>query len=158
MGDMLPAQISQPWILANAASLLVCVVAYLWPRAGRALFAALFFITAAATGYLALTQPWFFIAGPADAARLVLYREFILGFFRAHVVALALALALLLFLIGLALVLGDALLPIGLTAGVVFLALLAPFGIWVAFPAPLLLALGLACVRVAPEGREGRPR
>jgi len=155
---MLPAQLSQPWILANAASLLLCIVAYLWPRAGRALFAALFFATSAVMGYLALTQPWFFIAGPADAARLVLYREFILGFFRPHVVALALALTVLLFLIGLTLVLGDALLPIGITAGVVFLALLAPFGTWVAFPAPLLLALGLACVRAPPEAREGRPR
>jgi hypothetical protein len=155
---MLPAQISQPWILANAASLLMCVVAYLWPRAGRALFAALFFATSAVTGYLALTQPGYFIVGPAEAARLALYREFILGFFRAHVVALALALTTLLFLIGLALVLGDVLLPIGITGGVVFLALLAPLGTWVAFPAPLLLALGLACVRVPPEAREGRPR
>ncbi len=155
---MLPAQISQPWILANAASLLLCVVAYLWPRAGRALYAALTFASAVLVGYLAWTNPAFFVEGPAEAARLALYRDFILGFFREHVVPFALALSMLIFLIGLALVLGDSLLPIGITAGVVFLALLAPLGIWVAFPAPLILALGLACVRVPPEVREGRAR
>lgn len=155
---MLPAELSRTWLLANAASLLLCVVAYLWPRAGRAVFAALFIAAAAGTGYLTLTQPWFFIDAPANAARLALYRDFILGFFSTYVVALGLVLAALLFLIGAMLVLGDALLSIGMTLGVVVLALLSPFGPLVAFPTPLLLALGLACVRPAPEAEPGRPR
>jgi len=155
---MLPSELSRTWILANAAALLLCVGAYLWPRAGRAIFAALFIAAAAGSGYLGLTQPGFFIAAPANAARLVLYRDFILGFFSLHVVPLLLVMASLLFVIGAMLVLGDALLSIGMTLGVVFLALLSPFGTLVAFPAPLLLALGLACVRVPPVAEPGRAR
>lgn len=155
---MLPSELSRTWILANAASLLLCVAAYLWPRAGRAIFAALFLAAAVGTGYLALTQPGFFIAAPANAARLALYRDFILGFFSLHLIPLLLVMAALLFVIGAMLVLGDVLLPIGMTIGVVFLALLSPFGTWVAFPTPLLLALGLACVRVPAEAEPGRAR
>ncbi len=155
---MLPAELSRPWLLANAASLLLCVASYFWPRAGRAVFAALFIAASAGTGYLILTQPWFFIDAPANAARLELYRDFILGFFSQYVVALGLILAALLFLIGAMLVLGDVLLSIGMTLGVVILALLSPFGTLVAFPTPLLLALGLACVRPAPEAEPGRTR
>jgi hypothetical protein len=155
---MLPTEFGRTWLLANAASLLLCVASYLWPRAGRAVFAALFIAAAAGTGYLTLTQPWFFIDAPANAARLALYRDFILGFFSQYVVALGLVLACLLFLIGAMLVLGDALLSIGMTLGVVVLALLSPFGTLVAFPSPLLLALGLACVRPPPEAEPGRSR
>jgi hypothetical protein len=155
---MLPSELGRTWILTNAASLLLCVAAYFWPRAGRAIFAALFLAAAAGTGYIALTQPGFFIIAPANAARLALYRDFILGFFSLHAVPLLLVMAALLFTVGATLVLGDVLLPIGMTIGVVFLALLSPFGTWVAFPTPLLLALGLACVRIPSQVDPNLPR
>lgn len=150
-------------IASNAIALLLLGLAWWRPRAARIAFAVLFGWAAWYNASLAWNDPSVFHQFN-DLAWLSIYKDFIEGPFHTHTQRWIGAIAFGQGLVALGLLVGGRLRPIAAIGGIVFLVAIAPLGVGSAFPASLLLALGLflSVFRMRPSSnrttREGEPK
>lgn len=136
----------QQVLIANVASNLVALglllVCWRWPRAGRALFFALFLWAAQLNLRLAFTHP----AAYLDYARWAVdpYRRFILGPFARHTAALVAAIAAGQLAVAVLLALRGRAVQLGLLGAGIFLLAIAPLGRGSAFPFSITASVAAA--------------
>ncbi len=112
---------------------------------GRLLYVALFAWACSVNWQTAIERPRVYLEY-ADLAVVDLYREFIRGFFAAHIPAIVGTIATCQGLIAAALFAGGKPARVALVGAIVFLVMIAPLGVGSGFPATVIMAVG--CVRL----------
>jgi hypothetical protein len=131
-----------PYLISNAVSVGLLVIAIIRPRLAPGLFVFLFLAAGLFNTYTALTEPevyWDY----EGMAVLELYKKFIAGFFSQHTKAIVLLIALGQLCIAALLFCGRNLRRLGVIGGCNFFVAIVPLGIGSAFPCTLLMAAGL---------------
>lgn len=140
---MHPAVPIYAYVATLLISLLLAAVCLPWPNLGRALFALLFGWAGQFNLKLALVHPQAYV-GFSRFAVLEAYRDFIQGWFAQHVAWVVVPIALGQLAICLLLLGPTRAVRLGCAGGIVFALAIAPLCAGSAFPASLVMALGLA--------------
>lgn len=131
-----------PYIGSNLLSILLSVVAALWPRISRWIFVVIFLGAAVSNTMQALQEPQVYV-DYGQSALPELYRSFIYGFFSQHTQPIVLAIAAGQLLVGVLLTRRGWLFGLGVLGGITFLIAIAPIGVFAGFPATLIMAAAL---------------
>jgi hypothetical protein len=134
--------------LVLAAGLLVA--ARVWPRVGRVFYIALFAWACIVNWQTALERPAVYLEY-GDLAVLDRYREFIRGFFAAHIPAIVFTIATCQGLIAAGLFVGGRPARLALAGATVFLVMIAPLGVGSGFPSSLIMAAGCLSLLRSPR-------
>jgi hypothetical protein len=142
------------YVVEHVSALVLAVVllaaARVWPRVGRALYVALFAWACIVNWQTALERPHAYL-DYADFAVLDLYRDFIRGFFAAHILAIVGTIATCQGLIAAALFAGGKPARLALVGATVFLVMIAPLGAGSGFPSTLIMAAGCISLLLSPR-------
>ena len=149
----LPPEYVVPYIGSNVFSILLSVVAALWPQVSRWVFVVMFAGAGIFNAFVAIRQPSVYVEAYGPLAVLELYRSFIYGLFNRYTTAILLAIAAGQLLVGVLLTRRGAFFQLGVLGGIVFLAAIAPLGVGSAFPATLIMAAALFVVSRRLAGR-----
>ena len=130
-----------PYTISNSIALIVLVLAWKVPTAGRIALAVIFMLASIVNTYTVLTTPEDYLAYK-DFAVLEIYRQFIDGWFAKHTQAMVLPIAAgqLLIAVGMLSMSGRLLKP-AIIGVVIFGLAIAPLGVGSAFPCSVLLAI-----------------
>ena len=139
----LPPEYVVPYIGSNVFSILLSVVAALWPQVSRWVFVVMFAGAGIFNAFVAIRQPSVYVEAYGPLAVLELYRSFIYGLFNRYTTAIVLAIAAGQLLVGVLLTRRGAFFQLGVLGGIVFLVAIAPLGVGSAFPATLIMAAAL---------------
>jgi hypothetical protein len=140
-GVVIPEQYIAPYLISNAVSVGLLVIAIIRPRLAPGFFVFLFLAAGLFNTYTALTEPevyWDY----EGMAVLELYKKFIAGFFSQHTKAIVLLIALGQLCIA-ALLCKQDLRRLGVVGGCIFFLAIVPLGVGSAFPCTLLMAVSL---------------
>jgi hypothetical protein len=138
-----PPQLLGPYIGSNVFSILLSIVAALWPRISRWIFVVLFLGAGVFNAFIAIRQPSLYVEAYGPLAVLELYRSFIYGFFSRYTTAIVLAIATGQLVVSTLLTRRGWLFRLGVLGGIIFLVAVAPLGIGSAFPVSLIIAAAL---------------
>jgi hypothetical protein len=142
----LPPEYVMPYIGSNIFSILLSVVAALWPRISRWVFVVMSLAAGIINITTAIQQPWVYV-DYGQSALPELYRLFIYGFFSQHTqpitqpIVLAIAAGQL--IVGALLMRRGWLFGLGVLGGITFLVAIASIGVFSGFPATLIIAAAL---------------
>ncbi len=121
-----------PWTISQVVSLLILYVSWKKPVWARYIFAVLFFGAGIFNLFTGLKTPEAYLMYSETA--IGLYREFITGWFSAHIRIVIPLIATGQLLIGLFMVMGRRWLDLGCLGIIIFLMAIAPLGVGSAFP------------------------
>jgi hypothetical protein len=130
------------WSVVNALSFILLYVCLKWQKAGRYIFGFVFLAASGVNSYLGLFRPSVYL-DYGELTWFSFYKAFIYGFFSQHTTAVILIIAACQFLIALGLFLGGKLFVPAILGATVFLLAIVPLGVGSAFPATLIMSLGL---------------
>lgn len=131
------------YLASNAIALLLLVLAWKRPTAGRISLGVVFLAAGITNAYTAIDAPGSYL-DYERLALLELYREFIGGWFAAHVRPMVMLIAAGQVAIATGMFLNRALLRPAVVGALVFLLAIAPLGVGSAFPCSILLAMAAA--------------
>jgi hypothetical protein len=130
------------YIISNVVALVLLYCASAWPRVGRLLFLLLFAWASWTNWTTALRTPEVYL-DYAGLTFLDLYKETIQGWFSEHIVLSVGIIATCQALIAIAMALKGWVFKAGAAGAILFLVAIAPLGVGAAFPATLIMALGM---------------
>lgn len=130
------------YIISNAVALVLLFLSWKRPRLARLLFVLLFAWACWINWTTASQSPQRYM-DYADLAFLDVYREAIQGWFSGHIQTVIGIIATCQGLVALGLLFRGRVYKIAVTAGIVFLVAIAPFGVGSAFPCTLVMAFAL---------------
>ncbi len=130
-----------PYLVSNAATVVLLLLGWRWPRLARLVFGVGFLAAAAFNVVTAIRDPQSYVTGFGPLA-LAPYRKLIYGPFAAHVRAWVLAIAAGQAASG-ALLLTPRFVRLGAAGACLFLLAIAPLGVGSAFPATPILAVAV---------------
>jgi len=132
-----------PYLVSNAAGLLLIYICYRWFKAGKIIFSLIFLAAGIFNFYTAGKSPDAYVDFYGDSAWISFYRDFINGFFSQHVTLFVRIIAIGQCIVGVLLLLREKLFILGIFGGIIFLLAIAPLGIGSAFPCTLFMAFSL---------------
>jgi hypothetical protein len=136
------AYTSAPLVITNAVAVFVVISAMLWPTISRILLSAIFIGAFALNLFTAIVNPSAYLEF-GEFSTSDFYRSIILGPFSSHVTIYVSLIAICQLLIGVFISYKGNLMKIAMTGGIIFLLAISPLGYGAAFPAPLIMSLGL---------------
>ncbi|MBN1273948.1 MAG: hypothetical protein JXB26_16915 [Candidatus Aminicenantes bacterium] len=135
-----------PYILSQAAAVVLIFVCFKWPRAGKIVWGIIFTAAGVFNMYQALTNPGIYAKVYGETAFLAVYKDFIYGVFQNHAALFVGLIASGQILTGILLWMRSTFHKLGILGGIVFLAAISPLGVGSAFPATLLMAFSLVLI------------
>ena len=139
---MIPREYLVMYAGANLIAVAILVLAFLRPRAARWLWVAIFVWAASVNTMTAATEPWVYLAY-GDLTPSAVYRDFIAGWFGAHIQPFVLSIAVGQAIIAILLVRAGDALRLGVAGATVFLLAIAPLGVGSGFPFSLFAIASL---------------
>ena len=131
-----------PWIFSNIAALILLFVCFRKPELGRNLFGLLFLVAGLFNAYMVIDDPGVYL-NYEKLATFEWYGSMIGNIFSQHGQAYMLFFSALQLFIAIGLLFVKPLFKPAILAAIIFLLIITPLGIGSAFPAPLILILGL---------------
>jgi hypothetical protein len=128
------------YMVANAIALFLLFASGKWPRLARSLFVLLFAGASYTNWWVLATSPKDYLAY-ANMSFLLLYKDFIHGWFSTHIQLVVGFIATIQALIALSLLMKGWIYKTGCLAAILFFLLLSPLGVGAAFPCTLILAI-----------------
>jgi hypothetical protein len=145
---------SPQYVVEHLSALVLAVVllaaARVWPRIGRVSYVALFAWACGVNWQTAIERPHVYLEY-ADLAVLDPYRDFIRGFFAAHILPIVGTIATCQGLIAAGLFAGGKPARLALVGASVFLVMIAPLGVGSGFPATVIMTAGCIRLLLSPE-------
>jgi hypothetical protein len=139
---MIPREYLIMYVGANVIALAILGLAFWRPRLARWVWVAIFVWAASVNTITAATQPWAYLAyGPLTPS--ALYRDFINGWFSAHIQPFVLSIAVGQVIIAILLSRAGEVRRLGVVGASVFLLAIAPLGIGSGFPFSLIAIASL---------------
>jgi hypothetical protein len=130
------------YIFSNVVALLMLVAAFKFPRIARLLFFLLFAWASWANWKTSQATPLAYL-DYSRSAFLDIYKQFINGWFSAHIKLAVGFIATCQGLIAISTLLRGTVYRIGITGGILFLIAILPLGFYAAFPCTLIMAIAL---------------
>ena len=132
-----------PFVVSNIISLVLIFICYKWYKAGKILFSLIFLAAGIFNFTVSGDSPEVYYKLYGETAVFGFYKTFIYGFFRENVEVFVKAIALGQITVGILLLSKGTWNKLGVIGGITFLIGISPLGIGSAFPATLLMIIGL---------------
>ena len=139
---MIPQEYLTMYLGANTIALAILAAAFWQPRLVRWLWVAIFLWAASVNTFTAASTPWMYLAY-GGLTPSTLYREFIEGWFSAHIQPMVLSIAVGQMVIAILLSRASDARRLGVFGAVVFLLAIAPLGVGSGFPFSLIAIASL---------------
>lgn len=131
-----------PFTITNIVALFFVISAMKWPTAARILIGSIFVGAFAVNLFTALTNPSAYLEF-GEFTPSAFYRSIILGPFSDHVQLYVSVIAVCQLFVGIFICFKGKPMNVAMAGAIIFLLAISPLGIGSAFPAPLIMALGL---------------
>ena len=132
-----------PFIVSNVISLILIFICYKWYKTGKILFSIIFLAAGIFNFTVSGDSPEVYYKVYGETAVFGFYKTFIYGIFRENVEVFVKAIALGQMTVGILLLSKGNWTTLGVIGGIVFLTGISPLGVGSAFPATLLMIIGL---------------
>jgi hypothetical protein len=133
---------SLPYTISNIVAIIIALSAMVWPTVARVLIGSIFVGAFAFNLFTAIENPSSYLEfGEFTSSEF--YRSIILGPFSHHLQLYVILIAVCQLLIGVFICYKGKLMNIAIAGGILFLLAICPLGSGAAFPAPLIMSLGL---------------